>query len=89
LFWIDGDSLEVNFGVGRHLSQRFLDFLTSIDAGRVEVTEVIKVNRYAEVADSVGSAIEKAQARVAPANHQRDVELRGDRVHDPAKGILF
>ena len=55
----DGDAFENNVGIRRHLSQSLLDLLTGIDAGRVEVAEVIDVGRNIEGVDVLGRAVQE------------------------------
>src|SRR3984885_532708 len=65
LFRSDSDALEVDFRVRRHLLQRLLDLLAGIDAGGIEVTEVIDVGRHIQRVDVLGRTVQEGKARVA------------------------
>src|SRR5258706_11106016 len=79
----------MDFSTRRYLPQRLLDLLAGIDAGGVEVAEVVDVGRDVEAVDVLGGAVKERQARVATGDHQRDVKLPRDRIDDAGERVLF
>ena len=59
LFRRHRDALEDDLGIRRQFAQRLLDLLAGIDAGRIEVTEMIDVGRHVRVIDCFGGAVQE------------------------------
>src|SRR5207244_12189805 len=60
----DGDTLEDDIGVRREFAQRLLDLLPGVDAGGIEVAEMVDVSRNVKLVDVLGRAVQEGQARV-------------------------
>src|SRR5262249_19854532 len=79
LLWSDGYTLEANLGIRRKFAQRLFDLLTGINAGGIEISEMVDVSRNVEIVDGLGRAVQERETCIAARYHQRHVVHAGNR----------